>query len=95
MPKSNESFWTKKFSENVERDARTVEALSQEGWQVLIVWECELVKRTIETVEKVANAIRNNLHPPSPPQYRELDLERKELLTVAEEKVRYRINKKT
>ena len=95
MPKSNESFWANKFSENVQRDAKAVEALSQEGWKVLIVWECELMKKTIETVEKVARAIRSNVHTLSPVEYRELDLERKDLLTAAEEKVRYRIDKET
>lgn len=95
MPKSNHSFWANKFSENVRRDARAVEALSQDGWKVLVVWECELMNSTIETVEKVACAIRNNSDSLSRPRYRRVDLERKELLTAAEEKVRYRIDKKT
>ena len=94
-PKSNESFWTDKFAANVQRDAKAVEALSQDGWNVLIVWECELMKKTMETVEKVAHAIRANLPAPSLHEYRGLDLERKDLLTAAEEKVRYRIDKKT
>jgi DNA mismatch endonuclease, patch repair protein len=93
MPKNNESFWANKFSENVQRDAKVVEALSRAGWKVLIVWECELMKETIETIEKVAQAIRSNLHTHSPHRYRELGLERKDLLAVAEEKVRYRIDK--
>jgi len=95
MPKSNESFWTKKFSENLQRDAMAVEALSQKGWKVIIVWECELMNKTIETIEKVAQAIRSNLHTRSQHQYRQFDMARKELLTAAEQKVRYRINKET
>lgn len=95
MPKSNESFWAKKFAENVQRDSKAVEALSQDGWKVLIIWECELMKKTIGTVEKVAHAIRSNLPTPSFHEYREFDLERKDLLTAAEEKVRYRIDKET
>jgi len=95
MPKSNESFWTKKFSENLQRDAMAVEALSQKGWKVIIVWECELMNKTIETIEKVAQAIGSNLHTRSQHQYRQFDMARKELLTAAEQKVRYRINKET
>lgn len=95
MPKSNATFWTNKFSENVRRDTKAVEALTQQGWKVLIVWECELIKKTIETIEKVAQAIRNNLETLGPYEYRELDLERKGLLTAAEEKVRYRIDRET
>lgn len=40
-PKSREEFWTKKFSENVERDDRCSAALQALGWCVLVVWECE------------------------------------------------------
>jgi DNA mismatch endonuclease (patch repair protein) len=95
MPKTNQSFWAKKFSENVERDAKNAEALSQQGWKVIIIWECELVNKTIETIEKVVHTIRSGLHPLSEIRYPQLDLERKELLTAAEQKVRYRIDKKT
>ncbi len=41
-PKSRVEFWKDKFTANVDRDARTRRALEQAGWQVLIVWECEL-----------------------------------------------------
>ena len=93
MPKTNQSFWTEKFSENVQRDTRVVESLLRQGWKVMIVWECELVNKTIETIEKVAHTIRSNVHTLSQHQHRQLDLERRELLTVAEERVRYRIDR--
>lgn len=41
-PKSNIEFWEKKFSRNKERDLRKVEELQRLGWQVLVVWECEI-----------------------------------------------------
>lgn len=41
-PKSRVDFWTQKFAANVKRDAKTRRALEQAGWQVLVVWECEL-----------------------------------------------------
>ena len=41
-PKSRVDFWQKKFTENVERDKRNRKALRQEGWKVVVVWECEL-----------------------------------------------------
>jgi DNA mismatch endonuclease (patch repair protein) len=95
MPKSNESFWASKFAENVQRDEKAVDALSREGWKVLVVWECELTKKPMETIENIAQAIRSNLHITSPHEYLQLDLEKRELLTAAEEKVRYRIDKET
>jgi len=43
-PKNNAEFWKRKISANVERDSRNYEQLLQLGWNVLIVWECELKK---------------------------------------------------
>lgn len=41
-PKSNTLFWEDKLEGNVRRDALTLKALDALGWQVLIVWECEV-----------------------------------------------------
>ena len=48
LPKSNVSFWKKKFSENVQRDADNHKMLESDGWRVLIVWECEVKNRSFE-----------------------------------------------
>lgn len=42
QPKSRTAFWKKKFKENVERDKKTHVALKRLGWNVIVVWECEL-----------------------------------------------------
>ncbi len=42
MPKSNTTFWVDKLEGNMRRDALTLTALDALGWQVLIVWECEV-----------------------------------------------------
>jgi DNA mismatch endonuclease (patch repair protein) len=42
QPKSRQEFWLAKFAANVARDGRVVKALSEAGWQVFVVWECEL-----------------------------------------------------
>lgn len=41
-PKSRVEFWQKKFDDNVKRDKRNRKTLLQEGWKVVVVWECEL-----------------------------------------------------
>lgn len=41
-PKSNVDFWEKKFVYNLERDKRNYDALRNLGWNVILVWECEL-----------------------------------------------------
>jgi DNA mismatch endonuclease, patch repair protein len=40
-PKRNRRFWTRKFEANVERDARCQAKLLEQGWRVLVVWECD------------------------------------------------------
>ncbi len=42
MPKSNSRFWRNKFRRNVARDRRNQSKLPLMGWNVVIVWECEL-----------------------------------------------------
>lgn len=41
-PKSRLSFWTRKFTENVERDLRTTRRLRRMGWRVVTIWECQV-----------------------------------------------------
>ncbi len=40
-PKANADYWRAKIRRNVERDARSVAALRDSGWDVLTVWECQ------------------------------------------------------
>lgn len=41
-PTSNADYWTSKIEGNKARDAKNIAALQQAGWQVLVVWECQL-----------------------------------------------------
>ena len=42
IPKSRTEYWKAKFARNVERDKENEEALRSLGWNVLVVWECEV-----------------------------------------------------
>lgn len=44
-PSSNEDYWRPKIQRNVERDKRNIAELRTQGWNVIIVWECELKKK--------------------------------------------------
>ena len=44
IPSTNTDFWQKKFAENVVRDKRTEQELNALGWNVIILWECEVIK---------------------------------------------------
>ena len=41
-PKSHVSFWEKKFKGNIARDKRNGRELRKLGWNVLVIWECEI-----------------------------------------------------
>ena len=46
-PKSNVDFWKEKINQNIIRDNNKITQLEEAGWRVLIVWECELKKSTL------------------------------------------------
>jgi len=41
-PASRQEYWLPKFKRTVERDEKNQEELRQEGWNVIVVWECEM-----------------------------------------------------
>ncbi len=43
-PKSRQAFWREKLQGNLVRDRKNVGRLRRTGWQVLVVWECQLSK---------------------------------------------------
>jgi len=45
QPKENAAYWKKKIRRNKKRDAESQEALRGMGWDVLIIWECQLKER--------------------------------------------------
>lgn len=42
LPETNAEFWKKKFDCNRERDKHNYKKLQDDGWNVIIVWECEI-----------------------------------------------------
>ena len=41
LPKSRQDFWVPKLEGNRARDQRAVQALTDQGWRVLEIWECQ------------------------------------------------------
>jgi DNA mismatch endonuclease (patch repair protein) len=42
LPKTNESYWVPKIERNINRDLNAQAILKESGWNVIIIWECEL-----------------------------------------------------
>lgn len=43
-PSSNQEYWIPKIQRNVARDTVNMQKLTGLGWNVIVVWECELKK---------------------------------------------------
>lgn len=56
-PGSNIEQWARKFTSNIERDARKLAALEDAGWRVIVVWECELRRAAEERLERLSTEI--------------------------------------
>lgn len=46
-PKTNQNFWQEKIGKNVERDIHNILELRESGWNVIVIWQCEIKNKTI------------------------------------------------
>lgn len=53
LPKSRLSFWEPKLTANAARDRRNLRLLRRAGWEVLVVWECQMRDK-----ERLRNTLR-------------------------------------
>jgi DNA mismatch endonuclease (patch repair protein) len=68
MPQTNVDFWEHKIHRNRERDQKDYQMLHDNGWQVIVVWECQLqpklIEQTMLQVELLLNEHFLALHQP-------------------------------
>lgn len=46
-PGANQEKWAAKFQANMERDKKNLQQLRQDGWNVIVIWECGLSKKSV------------------------------------------------
>lgn len=67
MPTSNIQYWNDKFNRNIKRDIETQNQLKHQGWNVIVIWECELKEASekllakLEKIEAENNTVKQNL----------------------------------
>ena len=64
-PQSRRRFWLAKFQENINRDKRNIDALQNEGWRVMVIWECTLRNKTANpdlVFKQVSNFLKSETH---------------------------------
>ena len=62
MPKSNTDFWEAKIARNRKRDKENHRLLQENGWHVIVIWECQLKPTVIEhTMREVELLLNENM----------------------------------
>lgn len=59
-PKSNIEFWENKINRNQQRDQQNYQMLRDNGWQVIVVWECQLSSDRLEQTMYEVEVLLNN-----------------------------------
>ena len=60
LPQTNAVFWKNKINRNQERDRENYQMLQANGWQVIIVWECQLTPKRLEQTMNEVEMLLNN-----------------------------------
>ncbi|MDR2033194.1 MAG: very short patch repair endonuclease [Helicobacteraceae bacterium] len=55
-PKDNAEYWNAKRARNIKRDRLVTEFLQKKGWRVLRIWECELNRKNIASLDPLSFA---------------------------------------
>jgi DNA mismatch endonuclease (patch repair protein) len=56
-PKTNSQYWENKINNNIIRDKKHEKELNNLGWNVIIIWECELKGSLEEMIEIIRRKI--------------------------------------
>lgn len=57
LPKSRTEFWKQKIDRNIERDKRNAEDLRSMGWNVFVIWECQVKDKKGDSLDRLYGEI--------------------------------------
>ena len=60
IPDTRTKWWKDKLYANKKRDKENIKELEQEGWNVIVVWECELKSNKENTLKNLASELEIN-----------------------------------
>jgi DNA mismatch endonuclease Vsr len=56
LPVSNHTYWQNKIEKTKIRDNKNYAELTENGWNYLVIWECEIKKKNMDIlVDKISN----------------------------------------
>ncbi len=86
LPQTRKEFWENKIRRNRERDQHNYQLLKENGWQVVVIWECQLkpslIEETMTRVELLLNERFLQIHHSTKP----FDYHQETTLPIAAEK---------
>jgi DNA mismatch endonuclease, patch repair protein len=62
LPKHNSKFWAEKFDRNADRDKRKIKLLKDQGWKVIVIWECDIKKNVIHSANTIISVLNKMNH---------------------------------
>jgi DNA mismatch endonuclease (patch repair protein) len=91
IPQTNREFWVNKIKRNQERDQQNYQLLIDNGWLVIVIWECQLkpkrIEQTMTEVELLLNEKLLSLYNKHKPFY--YHTEEESPLPMAAEELQY------
>jgi DNA mismatch endonuclease (patch repair protein) len=60
VPRTNIEYWHSKRSTNVKRDKINLKALKKQGWQIMVVWECETIGNVVDLGRRIESFLRKH-----------------------------------
>lgn len=58
-PSTRQDFWEAKLSRNIQRDSENAAKLTALGWNVIVIWECEL-KQISDLTERLVTSLKSH-----------------------------------
>lgn len=62
IPKTRTEFWCNKFQVTIKRDKKIIKELKDSGWNVIIVWKCQLKKNCNDIIEQIEKKLFEGTH---------------------------------
>ena len=61
-PKTRTEWWLNKINGNKKKDTENIAQLDRQGWQVIIIWECELTPdKREDTIKSLVDVLNNKI----------------------------------
>jgi len=63
LPKTRKTYWKNKLNRNVRRDANNDMKIKKMGWNLIVLWECEVKKKNFFQIKgnKLIMLIKKNI----------------------------------